>query len=211
MHYTTISYIVPYSREWCALWSALLPPLLRRMHLLLLIQLALLIATILIIDIYLIVSPVSALTVNSKWIKPTRQNTFFITVRSLSKGHDFSKSKSRPLIRLYGSDPASQSPSDPISQSPSDPYLKHSCKSCSYVYDEEKGFKKRYPPGILFGDGKWFLLLSYIQYRRIYLILLIESRLSIVLCFTGTRFRDLKVFMCPVCGAAINQFEQVAE
>ena len=22
----------------------------------------------------------------------------------------------------------------------------------------------------------------------------------------GTRFRDLKVFMCPVCGAAIDQF-----
>ena len=30
-------------------------------------------------------------------------------------------------------------------------------------------------------------------------------------CNLGTRFRDLKVFMCPVCGAAINQFEQVIE
>lgn len=28
-----------------------------------------------------------------------------------------------------------------------DPYLKHVCRSCQYVYDEEKGFKKRYPPG----------------------------------------------------------------
>lgn len=29
-------------------------------------------------------------------------------------------------------------------------YLKHQCKSCSYVYDEEKGFKKRFPPGTEF-------------------------------------------------------------
>lgn len=27
------------------------------------------------------------------------------------------------------------------------PYLQHICPSCSYVYDEEKGFKKRHPPG----------------------------------------------------------------
>mmetsp|Transcript_32439 Transcript_32439/g.44298 ORF Transcript_32439/g.44298 Transcript_32439/m.44298 type:complete len:128 (-) Transcript_32439:77-460(-) len=50
----------------------------------------------------------------------------------------------------------------------SDPFLKHSCKSCAFVYDEEKGFKKRFPP--------------------------------------GTRLRDLQTFMCPVCGAAIDQF-----
>ena len=28
-----------------------------------------------------------------------------------------------------------------------DPYLQHECPSCSYVFDEEKGFKKRIPPG----------------------------------------------------------------
>lgn len=28
-----------------------------------------------------------------------------------------------------------------------EPYLQHICPSCSYVYDEEKGFKKRHPPG----------------------------------------------------------------
>lgn len=27
------------------------------------------------------------------------------------------------------------------------PFLKHVCVSCQYEYDEEKGFKKRYPPG----------------------------------------------------------------
>ena len=27
------------------------------------------------------------------------------------------------------------------------PYLQHVCPSCSYVYDESKGFKKRHPPG----------------------------------------------------------------
>ena len=29
----------------------------------------------------------------------------------------------------------------------SDPFIKHACKSCAFVYDEEKGFKKRFPPG----------------------------------------------------------------
>jgi dolichol kinase len=28
-----------------------------------------------------------------------------------------------------------------------EPYLQHVCPSCSFVYDEEKGFKKKYPPG----------------------------------------------------------------
>ena len=28
-------------------------------------------------------------------------------------------------------------------------YSMYQCISCSYVYDEEKGFKKRYPPGKL--------------------------------------------------------------
>ena len=28
-----------------------------------------------------------------------------------------------------------------------DPYLQHVCPSCSYIYDESKGFKKRHPPG----------------------------------------------------------------
>jgi hypothetical protein len=28
-----------------------------------------------------------------------------------------------------------------------EPYLQHICPSCSYVYDESKGFKKRHPPG----------------------------------------------------------------
>mmetsp|Transcript_30480 Transcript_30480/g.51492 ORF Transcript_30480/g.51492 Transcript_30480/m.51492 type:complete len:113 (-) Transcript_30480:215-553(-) len=52
-------------------------------------------------------------------------------------------------------------------------FLKYECVSCSYIYDEEKGFKKRYPP--------------------------------------GTRFSTLEVFMCPVCGAAIDQFKPVEE
>lgn len=53
------------------------------------------------------------------------------------------------------------------------PYLKHQCPSCSYIYDEEKGFKKRYPP--------------------------------------GTRLASLQVFMCPVCGAAKDQFKVLDE
>jgi len=53
-------------------------------------------------------------------------------------------------------------------------YKKWSCRSCSYIYDESKGFKKRIAPG---------------------------SRLGI----------DLKTFACPVCGAAIDQFEEVKE
>ena len=28
-----------------------------------------------------------------------------------------------------------------------EPYLQHVCPSCSYIYDESKGFKKRHPPG----------------------------------------------------------------
>jgi hypothetical protein len=28
-----------------------------------------------------------------------------------------------------------------------EPYLQHVCPSCSFIYDEEKGFKKRNPPG----------------------------------------------------------------
>jgi hypothetical protein len=28
-----------------------------------------------------------------------------------------------------------------------EPYLKHECPSCSYVYDEAVGFKKRFPAG----------------------------------------------------------------
>lgn len=28
-------------------------------------------------------------------------------------------------------------------------FMKYECKSCSYVYEEEKGFKKRIPPGKL--------------------------------------------------------------
>jgi rubredoxin len=53
-------------------------------------------------------------------------------------------------------------------------YKKWSCRSCSFIYDESKGFKKRIAPG---------------------------SRLGI----------DLKTFACPVCGAAIDQFEEVKE
>lgn len=32
-------------------------------------------------------------------------------------------------------------------ESKGEPYLQHICPSCSYIYDEEKGFKKRHPPG----------------------------------------------------------------
>lgn len=35
-------------------------------------------------------------------------------------------------------------------------FLKHVCVSCQYVYDEAKGFKKRYPPGTRFKDLKTF-------------------------------------------------------
>lgn len=51
-----------------------------------------------------------------------------------------------------------------------DEYKKWLCPSCNYVYDEEKGFKKRYPPGL--------------------------------------RWRDIEVFLCPVCGASKTQFEE---
>lgn len=50
---------------------------------------------------------------------------------------------------------------------------KYTCGSCSYVFDEKIGYKKRIPP--------------------------------------GTRFVDLPTFMCPVCGAAKNQFKEVEE
>ena len=51
-----------------------------------------------------------------------------------------------------------------------DSYKKWLCPSCNYVYDEEKGFKKRYP--------------------------------------AGKRWRDIEVFLCPVCGASKTQFEE---
>jgi rubredoxin len=44
----------------------------------------------------------------------------------------------------------------PQTTSDSNAYLKHVCVSCQYVYDEEKGFKKRYPPGTRFVDLKTF-------------------------------------------------------
>ena len=37
------------------------------------------------------------------------------------------------------------------------PYLQHVCPSCSYVYDESKGFKKRHPPGKALRDITWNL------------------------------------------------------
>lgn len=35
-------------------------------------------------------------------------------------------------------------------------FQKHECTSCAYVYDEEKGFKKRYPPGTKWASLKTF-------------------------------------------------------
>ena len=37
------------------------------------------------------------------------------------------------------------------------PYLQHVCPSCSYVYDESKGFKKRHPPGKVITNITWNL------------------------------------------------------
>lgn len=37
------------------------------------------------------------------------------------------------------------------------PYLQHVCPSCSYVYDESKGFKKRHPPGKVIPSITWNL------------------------------------------------------
>lgn len=41
----------------------------------------------------------------------------------------------------------SATPGNSRGESPDEPYLQHVCPSCSYVYDESKGFKKRHPPG----------------------------------------------------------------
>ena len=96
----------------------------------------------------------SALTVHSKWIWPATQHVQFCSTTTSSvlgtKIPNMSI-KLRKLSKIYGSDSSkaadSSSPAPP--QSPNDPYLKHACKSCSFVYDEEKGFKKRYPPGLI--------------------------------------------------------------
>jgi|EP01040_Poterioochromonas_malhamensis_P002199 rubredoxin len=52
-------------------------------------------------------------------------------------------------------------------------FKKYKCQGCAFVYDEEKGFKRRYPP--------------------------------------GTKFEPLPTFMCPVCGAAKDQFHEYHE
>lgn len=112
------------------------------------------IASILIIDFQSMLTPVSALSFKNKWISSTQQVALYRTRFPSILGsplypqmHDVSKSNYRS-VTLYVSDSSKAADSSTsVSQSPSDPYLKHSCKSCSYVYDEEKGFKKRYPPG----------------------------------------------------------------
>ena len=76
-----------------------------------------------------------------------------------------------------------------VSASAKDGFLKHVCVSCQYIYDEAKGFKKRYPPGkkkMIDTHPSWITWL-------------------------GTRFRDLKTFNCPVCGASKEQFQVVNE
>ena len=42
-------------------------------------------------------------------------------------------------------------------------FLKYSCDSCSYIFDEQIGFKKRYPPGNLI----LLLLKSLFQYNNV--------------------------------------------
>ena len=120
----------------------------------LLVKLIVLFASIFIIGNQLFTAPVSALITvnNNKWISSTQ--VAFCSPKSSSilrsKIHDnISKGNSRSL-KLYVSDSSKATDSSSsVSQSQSDPYLKHACKSCSFVYDEEKGFKKRYPPGKL--------------------------------------------------------------
>ena len=43
-----------------------------------------------------------------------------------------------------------------------EPFKKFICDSCSYVYDEEKGFKKRFPPGICYN----ILVLLFRRYHQ---------------------------------------------
>ena len=47
-----------------------------------------------------------------------------------------------------------------LEKSPADPapeLQKWLCPSCSYIYDESKGYKKKYPPGTKFTDIPVFL------------------------------------------------------
>lgn len=68
---------------------------------------------------------------------------------------------------------------------------KYQCVSCSYVFDEAVGFKKRFLPGTDCCTH--------------------ETDLALLMCFAGTIFATLPVFMCPVCGAAKDQFREVKE
>ena len=119
------------------------------------------------------------------------------------------------------------------------PYLQHVCPSCSYVYDESKGFKKRHPPGKIYAFSCRFCNKSWHSsyLRRIWSSTTVTEKhlfaglnfssvpifrwsLSSQIClhripplkwynrfyYVGTRLEDIPVFMCPVCGAAKDQF-----
>lgn len=68
---------------------------------------------------------------------------------------------------------------------------KYKCVSCAYIFDESIGFKKRFPPGLQ---------------------LLLVNCLSLIVVFAlGTIFANLATFMCPVCGAAKDQFVEIKD
>jgi hypothetical protein len=52
---------------------------------------------------------------------------------------------------------AANMPTLAMAEGDDEPYQKWVCPSCSYVYDEEKGFKKRYPAGTRWRDIEVFL------------------------------------------------------
>ena len=95
-------------------------------------------------------------------------NMYHSTPNSLLSSAKLKLNHNLNNVKLYAVDGDSNSNIE--TNDKNDKYKKWLCPSCSYVYDEEKGFKKRYPPGL--------------------------------------RWRDIEVFLCPVCGASKSQFEE---
>jgi hypothetical protein len=55
----------------------------------------------------------------------------------------------RPHLEIMARETSlSMAEASPSKAGGAEPFKKFACRSCSYVYDEEKGFKKRYPPGM---------------------------------------------------------------
>jgi rubredoxin len=138
----------------------------------------------------------------------------------------------RPHLEIMARETSlSMAEASPSKAGGAEPFKKFACRSCSYVYDEEKGFKKRYPPGMCvyviqctvtplppllqIRNEAHASLSTHLPispfYPSLHLSISPSPRLvpASRLCFSGTLFSSLKVFMCPVCGAAIDQFDPV--